>query len=57
MRFYALAFELVFANVALIFGGYLLDDFYSTSPLFILLGAFIAMAMTIWILLKFSKKQ
>lgn len=55
MRFYSLAFELVIMNLILIFGGYLLDDFLRSSPIFILLGTFLAMAGTIWLLLKALK--
>ena len=55
MRFYALAFELVVANLVLILGGYYLDGALSLSPLFVLLGSFLAIACTIWILLKFTK--
>ena len=55
MRFYALAFELVIMNLALILGGYYLDTFLSSSPVMILIATFLAMAGTIWLLLKFSK--
>lgn len=55
MRFYALAFELVIMNVALILGGYYLDFYLSTSPLIILFATFLAMAGTIWLLLKSLK--
>ena len=55
MRFYALAFELVVANLILIIGGYYLDDFLSSSPAFILVGSFMAIAFTIWLLLKLTK--
>lgn len=55
MKFYGLAFELVALNLALILGGYYLDEFLSTSPIFILVGTFLAMAGTIWLLLKALK--
>lgn len=55
MRFYALAFELVVANLILILGGYYLDEYLSTSPVFILIGSFLSMAFTIWLLLKLTK--
>lgn len=55
MRFYSLVLELVVMNLALIMGGYYLDDFLGTSPLVILLGTFAAMAGTIWLLLKSLK--
>ena len=55
MRFYALAFELVLANLILIIGGYYLDETLASSPLFILVGALLAMTFTIWLLLKFSR--
>ncbi|WP_370088891.1 AtpZ/AtpI family protein [Ekhidna sp.] len=55
MKFYGLAFELVALNLALILGGYYLDGFLSTSPIFILVGTFLAMAGTIWLLLKALK--
>ena len=55
MRFYALAFELVVANLILIIGGYYMDDFLSSSPVFILIGSFMAIAVTIWLLLKLTK--
>ena len=38
MKFYALAFELVALNLALILGGYYLDSLLSTSPIIILIG-------------------
>ncbi len=52
MRFYALAFELVILNAALIIGGYYADNLLSTSPLMILLGTLLAVAGTIWLLIK-----
>lgn len=52
MRFYSLAFELVVMNVGLILGGYYLDKFLKSSPALILLGVFMAMAGTIWLLLR-----
>lgn len=55
MKFYALAFELVALNLALILGGYYLDSLLSTSPIIILIGTFLAMAGTIWLLLKALK--
>ena len=55
MRFYALAFELVAANLIFILGGYYLDSSTQLSPLFILLGSFLAIALTIWLLLKFTR--
>ncbi|WP_420316882.1 AtpZ/AtpI family protein [Ekhidna sp.] len=55
MRFYALAFELVVMNLVLILAGFYLDDYLSTSPIFILFGVFLSLAGTIWLLLKFSK--
>ncbi|WP_462240292.1 AtpZ/AtpI family protein [Ekhidna sp.] len=53
MRFYALAFEMVILNLALILGGYYLDNYLGSSPIAILIGTFLAMAGTIWLLLKF----
>lgn len=55
MRFYALAFEVVVANVLLIVGGYYLDKALVTSPTFIISGTFLSMGFTIWLLVKFSK--
>mgnify|MGYP001803273476 CR=1 FL=1 len=55
MRHYALVFELVILNLALIMGGYYLDEYLSTSPLIILIATFLAMAGTIWLLLKALK--
>ena len=55
MNYYALAFELVAMNLALIVGGYYLDDFLNSSPAAILLGTFLAIAGTIWLLLKSLK--
>lgn len=55
MRFYALAFELVVANLMLILGGYFLDLQFSSSPVFILMGSFLSITFTIWLLLKFTK--
>ena len=55
MKYYALAFELVAFNLALILGGYYLDEFLRTSPAFILLGTFLATAGTIWLLVKSLK--
>ena len=55
MRFYALAFELVASNLILILGGYYLDSYTQLSPLFILLGSFLSIALTIWLLIKFTK--
>lgn len=55
MRFYSLAFELVIMNLFLIAAGYFLDDFLKSSPAFILVGTFLAMAGTIWLLLKALK--
>ena len=56
MKFYALAFELVIANIVLIVGGYYLDSFLSSSPAFILVGTFMGMLFTIWLLLKSTSK-
>ena len=55
MRFYSLAFELVIMNVSLILGGYAADHYLRTSPLMILIGTLLAMAGTIWLLLKSLK--
>ncbi|WP_425389992.1 AtpZ/AtpI family protein [Ekhidna sp.] len=55
MRFYGLAFELVVMNLILILGGFYLDEFIGSSPVFILIGVFLSLAGTIWLLLKFSK--
>ncbi|MEM0938534.1 MAG: AtpZ/AtpI family protein [Bacteroidota bacterium] len=55
MQKYALAFEVVVADFLLIVGGYHLDDFLSTSPLFILVGTFLSMGFTIWSLIKFNE--
>ncbi|MEQ9468821.1 MAG: AtpZ/AtpI family protein [Ekhidna sp.] len=55
MRYYALAFELVVMNLALIVGGYFLDDFLSSSPVIILIATFLSMGGTIWLLLKSLK--
>ena len=55
MRFYSLAFELVLMNVSLILGGFLADRYLQTSPLLILIGTLLAMAGTIWLLLKSLK--
>ena len=52
MRFYGLAFELVVMNLILILGGYYLDRYFSLSPVLILVGTFLAMAGTIWLLLR-----
>lgn len=52
LKNYALAFELVIMNAALIIGGYFLDDYLSSSPVAILLATFLSMACTIWLLLK-----
>jgi F0F1-type ATP synthase assembly protein I len=55
MRFYSLAFELVVMNVSLILGGYFLDRYLNSSPAFILIGVFLSMAGTIWLLLRSLK--
>lgn len=55
MKFYALAFELVVLNMALILGGYFLDDYLNSSPAAVLVGTFAAMAGTIWLLIKSTK--
>ena len=55
IRFYALAFELVILNLILIGGGYFLDRYLATTPIFVLIGVFLGMFGTIILLLKFSK--
>ena len=55
ITFYALAFELVIMNLILIGGGYLLDSYIHTTPIFILIGTFLGIFVTIILLLKFSK--
>lgn len=55
MRHYALVFELIVLNLVLIMGGYYLDDYLSSSPVIILMATFLAMAGTIWLLLKSLK--
>jgi len=55
MRYYALALELVVLNLILIMGGYFSDKYLTTSPLFILVGTLLAMAGTIWLLLRSLK--
>ena len=52
MKFYALAFELVVMNAALIIGGYFLDQYLSTSPAMILVGVLLAVSGTIWLLIR-----
>ncbi|MEQ9231524.1 MAG: AtpZ/AtpI family protein [Cyclobacteriaceae bacterium] len=52
MKYYSLGLELVVLNLALIIGGYFLDDYLKSSPILILLGALLATAGTIVILLK-----
>ncbi|MBC6399498.1 MAG: hypothetical protein GDA51_00720 [Ekhidna sp.] len=42
-------------NLILIGGGYFLDSYIRTSPIFVLLGTFLGMFGTIVLLLKFSK--
>jgi hypothetical protein len=51
-RFYGVVFELVIFNIVLIVGGYYLDLHLSSSPVFILVGTFLAVAGTIWLLIK-----
>lgn len=55
MKFYSLAIELVVMNLVLIVGGYFLDEWLALSPLFVLIGTFLAIAGTIWLLLKWTK--
>lgn len=55
MRHYALVFELVVMNVALIVGGYYGDQYFSSSPIIILVATFLSMTGTIWLLLKTMK--
>ncbi|WP_424962944.1 hypothetical protein [Ekhidna sp.] len=42
-------------NLILIIGGYYLDVYLSSSPVIILITTFLAMAGTIWLLLKSLK--
>ena len=51
MKFYGLAFELVIFNIVVIWGGYELDQYLNTEPLFILIGTVLAVAGTIKLLL------
>ena len=55
MKLYGLVFELIVMNLILIIGGYYLDDYLSSSPVIILITTFLAMAGTIWLLLKSLK--
>lgn len=55
MKFYSLAFELVVMNVGLILGGYYLDRYLHSSPAMILIGVFMSMSGTIWLLLRALK--
>ena len=55
MKLYGLVFELIVMNLILIIGGYYLDDLLSSSPVIILITTFLAMAGTIWLLLKSLK--
>jgi F0F1-type ATP synthase assembly protein I len=51
LKFYGLAFELVILNVVAIWGGYELDQYFSTQPVIVLLGTAVAIAATIKLLL------
>ena len=55
MRHYAIVFELIVLNLALMIGGYYLDEYLASSPVVILIATFLAMAGTIWLLLKSLK--
>ncbi|WP_420576904.1 AtpZ/AtpI family protein [Ekhidna sp.] len=55
MKLYGLVFELIVMNLILIIGGYYLDEYLSSSPVIILITTFLAMAGTIWLLLKSLK--
>jgi len=55
MKYYGLAFELALMNILLIFGGYQLDQYLKSTPAFVLIGTFLAIAGTIVLLLKFLK--
>ncbi|MEM9894860.1 MAG: hypothetical protein AAF789_00705 [Bacteroidota bacterium] len=55
MRPYALAFELVVMNIAIIVGGYYADEFLGTSPVCILAGTLLATSGTIWLLIRYLK--
>lgn len=52
MKYYAIAFELVVMNVAIIVGGYYLDMYFNSSPALVLTATLLAMGATIWLLLK-----
>lgn len=55
MKYYGLAFELALMNILLILGGYHLDKYLNSSPVFVLSGTFLSMAGTIILLIRFSK--
>ena len=55
MKLYGLVLELIVMNLILIIGGYYLDEYLSSSPVIILISTFLAMAGTIWLLLKSLK--